>query len=175
MTNRRTLVRAHTHWRPAVAPARAAVDEAPTSGPRGRSRAGAQLAIGIAVFAVGLAGWLGGSQLRGSGATLEATPAAWLDSFTAAVARDPGRVCSELLTPVYRAELERVAHRPCASYWGSVGPLAVRIVRTLKAGSTAALVVRYWPRGGYGTFVLDREARGWRAVAIVPGGTAPPT
>ena len=51
--------------------------------------------------------------------------------------------------------------------------LSVRILRILASGATAAVEVRYWPRGGYSTFVLDHQAAGWLAVAIVPGGPLP--
>ena len=50
---------------------------------------------------------------------------------------------------------------------------SIRVLRILRGGGTAALEVRYWPRGGYSTFVLDRQADGWQAVAIVPGGPLP--
>ena len=49
----------------------------------------------------------------------------------------------------------------------------MRILRILADGATAAVEIRYWPRGGYSTFVLDHQAAGWRAVAIVPGGPLP--
>ena len=49
----------------------------------------------------------------------------------------------------------------------------MRVLRILESGATAAVEVRYWPRGGYSTFVLDHGTRGWQAVAIVPGGPLP--
>ena len=51
--------------------------------------------------------------------------------------------------------------------------LSIRVLKILQSGHTAAVEVRYWPHGGYSTFVLDRAARGWQAVAIVPGGPLP--
>lgn len=48
---------------------------------------------------------------------LPATRMAWLDAFSAGVARDSGEVCSRLLSPCFRAALEREVHRLCASYY----------------------------------------------------------
>jgi hypothetical protein len=114
--------------------------------------------------------------LRGSGSSgpdLPATPTAWLDAFSAGVARDSGDVCSRLLSPSFRSALEREVHRSCASYYAHAQVLSIRVLQILRSGDTAALEVRYWPRGGYSTFVLDRQAKGWQAVAIVPGGPLP--
>jgi hypothetical protein len=49
----------------------------------------------------------------------------------------------------------------------------LRILRVLQSGATAAVEIRYWPRGTYSTFVLDQHDGGWQAVAIVPGGPLP--
>jgi hypothetical protein len=98
---------------------------------------------------------------------------AWLDSFSAAVARDPGKVCSQLVSHTFRTALERDVHQSCTAYYSRVQVLSIRILRVLQSGETAALEVRYWPRGGYTTFVLDRQDSGWQAVAIVPGGPLP--
>jgi ABC-type uncharacterized transport system permease subunit len=51
--------------------------------------------------------------------------------------------------------------------------LSIRILGVLQSGATAALEVRYCPRGGYTTFVPGRHGGGWQAVAIVPGGSLP--
>jgi len=47
------------------------------------------------------------------------------------------------------------------------------VLRILRLGATAAIEIRYFPRGGYSTFVLNRLTTGWQAVAIVPGGPLP--
>ena len=82
-------------------------------------------------------------------------------------------MCSRLLSPTFRSELGREVHRSCVSYYGNAQGLSVRVLRILASGATAAVEVRYWPRGGYSTFVLDHQAAGWLAVAIVPGGPLP--
>jgi hypothetical protein len=107
------------------------------------------------------------------GLTLPATPRAWLEAFSADVATGSGDVCARLLSPTYQSALERETHRSCARYYGNVQVLSVRILRILRSGSTAAVEIRYWPRGGYSTFVLDHQPGGWQAVAIVPGGPLP--
>ena len=173
MMNRRALVRAHTHWRPRrAAPATAGVT------PQRRSLR-ASRAIWLAAFTA-LVGGLATALLLilpvGSGSvgrTLPATPRAWLEAFSADVATGSGDVCSRLLSPTFRSELGREVHSPCASYYANAQVLSVRVLRILKSGATAAVEVRYWPRGGYSTFVLDRGAGGWQAVAIVPGGPLP--
>ena len=106
-------------------------------------------------------------------AALPATPRAWLEAFSADVATGSGEVCSRLLSPTFTSELEHEVHRSCASYYGNAQVLSLRVLRILESGATAAIEVRYWPRGGYSTFVLDRGTRGWQAVAIVPGGPLP--
>jgi hypothetical protein len=87
------------------------------------------------------------------------------------VARDSGDVCSRLLSSAFRSATERDAHESCTAYMRA-RVLSIRLLR-LRTGATAALEVRCWPRGGYSTFVLDRQADGWPAVAIVPGGPLP--
>jgi hypothetical protein len=114
--------------------------------------------------------------LRGQGAggpALPATPTAWLDAFSASVARDSGDTCGRLLAPTFRAALEREVRESCASYYSRTHVMSIRVLQILRSGSTAAVEIRYWPRGGYSTFVLDRQALGWQAVAIVPGGPLP--
>jgi hypothetical protein len=78
-----------------------------------------------------------------------------------------------MLSPAFRSAMERDAHRSCTAYYGRAKVLSIRLLRVLRTGATAALEVRYWPRGGYSMFVLDRQADGWQAVAIVPGGPLP--
>ena len=172
MMNRRALVRAHTHWRPRrAAPA--------TYGERSRARGRhASRAGWLAAFAALLAGLAIALVLLpvGSGSagqTLPATPRAWLEAFSADVATGSGDVCSRLLSPTFRSELGREVHRSCASYYGNAQVLSLRVLRILESGATAAVEVRHWPRGGYSTFVLDHQAAGWLAVAIVPGGPLP--
>jgi hypothetical protein len=89
------------------------------------------------------------------------------------VARDSGDVCSRLLSPAFRSAMERDAHESCTTHYARAQVLSIRLLRVLRTGATAALEVRYWPRCGYSTFVLDRQADGWQAVAIVPGGPLP--
>jgi hypothetical protein len=80
------------------------------------------------------------------------------------VARDSGDVCSRLLSQAFRSAMERDAHESCSAYYSRAQVLSIRLLRVLRTGATAALEVRYWPRGGYSTFVLDRQADGWQAV-----------
>jgi hypothetical protein len=172
MTNRRTLLRAHSHWRPGSAAVTAPRRQPPRSAPKRffRRRCAAAIAgvIAVVVIAAGLL------MTRGPGpSSLPGTPVAWLDAFSAAVARDPATVCSQLVSGTFRTALERDVHRSCAGYYSGARVLSIRILRVLQSGATAALEVRYWPRGGYTTFVLDRQDGGWRAVAIVPGGPLP--
>jgi hypothetical protein len=130
----------------------------------------AGVAAVLAGLAIALAVLSGGGSDR---LALPASPRAWLDAFSADVATGSGDLCSQLLSPTFRAALEREVHRSCAAYYGNAQVLSVRVLRILRSGSTAAVEVRYWPRGGYSTFVLDRQDRGWRAVAIVAGGPLP--
>ena len=171
MMNHRALVRAHTHWRPRRAAPATSVGTAPMREPRGRR------AAWLAAFAALLAGLAVALVLRHAdgpaAVALPATPRAWLEAFSADVATGSGEVCSRLLSPTFTSELEREVHRSCASYYGNAQVLSVRVLRILESGATAAVEVRYWPRGGYSTFVLDHQAAGWQAVAIVPGGPLP--
>ena len=82
-------------------------------------------------------------------------------------------MCSQLLSPAFRSAFQRDVHRSCVLYYAHAQVLSIRVLKILQSGHTAAVEVRYWPRGGDSTFVLDRAARGWRAVAIVPGGPLP--
>lgn len=171
MMNHRALVRAHTHWRPRRgAPAPSAVEN-PVRRSAGPWR------VWLAACLLALAACVGVFMLlRGShpeGPALPATPTAWLDAFSAGVARDSGDVCTRLLSPTFRSAFEREVHQPCASYYAHAEVLSIRVLQILRSGDTAAVEVRYWPRGGYSTFVLDRQAKGWQAVAIVPGGPLP--
>ena len=171
MMNHRALVRAHTHWRPRRAAPVTSVGMAATREPRGRR------AAWLASFATLLAGLAVALVLRHAdgrpAVALPATPRAWLEAFSADIATGSGEVCSRLLSSTFASELEREVHRSCASYYGNAQVLSLRVLRILESGATAAIEVRYWPRGGYSTFVLDRGTRGWQAVAIVPGGPLP--
>jgi hypothetical protein len=110
--------------------------------------------------------------LRSDGPALPATPTAWLDAFSAGVARDSGDVCSRLLSPASRSAMERDAYESCnADYARTSAPDPDPA--DPPRGATAALEIRYWLRGGYSTFGLNRQAGGWQAVAIVPGGPLP--
>ena len=171
MMNRRGMVRAHSHWRPKRRSAVASVPVVPVWWRRSRGRV---LVLLLATTIAGLA--VGAIVIRGSttgSIVLPATPPAWLDAFSAGVARDSGDVCGRLLSPQFRAAMERDAHESCAAYYASAQVLSIRVLRILRLGATAAIEVRYFPRGGYSTFVLNRQTTGWQAVAIVPGGPLP--
>lgn len=171
MMNRRGMVRAHSHWRPQRRPAAVSSQVASASRRRLRGRLLVILLVtGLAALtaaAVVVAG-----EGRG-GPALPATPTAWLDAFSAGVARDSGDVCAQLVSPEFRAAMERDAHESCAAYYASARVLSIRVLRILRQGATAAIEIRYFPRGGYSTFVLNRQTTGWQAVAIVPGGPLP--
>ena len=171
MMNRRGMVRAHSHWRPQR---RATQRAAPgrRNARMGLHRAGIGVVVLAAVAVVAVATVASRGSARG-GSALPATPMAWLDAFSAGVARDDGDVCSRLLSSEFRAAMQRDAHESCAAYYRSAQVLSVRVLRILRLGETAAIEIRYFPRGGYSTFVLDRLARGWQGVAIVPGGPLP--
>lgn len=170
MMNHRALVRAHTHWRP-----RRATPAPPAETPAAPGRR-AYRAVWLA-FAALLAGLAIALVLLGTGGsagrTLPGTPRAWLEAFSADIATGSPEVCSRLLSQTFASELEREVHRSCTSYYATAQALSVRVLRILASGDTAAVEIRYWPRGGYSTFVLDHQAAGWRAVAIVPGGPLP--
>lgn len=177
MTNRRGSVRAHTHWRPRKRPAVVvpAARPAPTKvrgrtrSERGRWRAGVMVGL-AAVVATGF--WVTSTIFSAGGqaaAVLPQSPVAWLDAFSAAAARDPARVCSQLVTAGFRTALREDVHRSCLAYYLGERPAAVRIVRIVRGPSTAALVLRYWPNSGYSTFVLSRDGGGWRAIMRVAG------
>jgi hypothetical protein len=135
-----------------------------------RAASGVVIVAVLAVLAIALLLWRGSAH---SGPVLPATPMAWLDAFSAGVARDSGDVCSRLLSPEFRAAMQRDAHESCAAYYRHAQVLSVRVLRVLRLGETAAVEIRYFPHGGYSTFVLDRLRDGWQAVAIVPGGPLP--
>jgi hypothetical protein len=122
---------------------------------------------GLAIAAVALRGGRPGgpvlpaTRLRGS---MRSAPASRATAVTSA--RGCSRQRSDLrwsATPTSRAPRN----------YARAQVLSIRVLRILRASGTAALEVRYWPRGGYSTFVLDRQADGWQAVAIVPGGPLP--
>lgn len=171
MTNRRGMVRAHSHWRPTRRSGVASGRVAPVSWRSSRGRGLVMLVAatiaGLAVTVVAIRGSTTGSVV------LPATPTGWLDAFSAGVARDSSDVCARLLSPEFRAAMERDAHKSCAEYYASAQVLSIRVLRILRLGATAAIEIRYFPRGGYSTFVLNRQTTGWQAVAIVPGGPLP--
>lgn len=171
MMNRRGMLRAHSHWRPQRRAALTSAHERRSSRARPRrSVVGFVVVTVLAGVAVALALFRSSAP---SGPALPATPTAWLDAFSAGVARDSGDVCSRLLSSEFRAAMQRDAHESCSAYYRSAQVLSVRVLRILRLGETAAIEIRYFPRGGYSTFVLDRLANGWQAVAIVPGGPLP--
>jgi len=170
MMNHRALVRAHSHWRPRRYTTLVQVDGAQCA-EHGRRR------LWLAVCITALLGFGAAFVIvRGAGSdgpALPATPTAWLDAFSADVATGNGDVCSRLLSPAFRSAFLREVHQSCATYYSHAQVLSVRVLRILRSGATAAVEIRYWPRGGYTTFVLNRQDRGWQAVAIVPGGPLP--
>lgn len=176
MMNRRGMLRAHTHWRPGrpnatrSGPA-AAMGRAETSAHKSRWRR-LMLVVCVAVAA----GALAVTRTLAPGANSHAgpaTPTAWIDSFTAAVAREPQAACARLVTPGFRQALAHDLHESCARYYAHVQVGPIRILRILQSRGTAAVEIRYWPHGSYWTFVLGREAGAWMGVAIVPGGPLP--
>ena len=168
MMNRRGVVRAHSHWRPQRRSAVASVPVAPVSWRRSRGRVLVML-VAATVAALAVAGVVTRGSTTGSVVVLPATPTAWLDAFSAGVARDSGDVCARLLSPEFRAAMERDAHEPCAAYYASAQVLSIRVLRILRQGATVAIEIRSFPRGGYSTFVLNRQTTGWQAVATAPG------
>jgi hypothetical protein len=67
----------------------------------------------------------------------------------------------------------RGADESCTAYYASAQVLSIRVLRILRLAATAAIEIRYFRRGGYSMFVLNRQTAGWPAVAIVPGGRLP--
>jgi hypothetical protein len=171
MMSRRGLLRAHSHWRQRPAAPQASVGGSTRAGHVGLREVARRWVIVIVLVVVGFGVWL--KVASRSTSSLPGTATGWLDSFTAAVARDPNRLCSELVTAAFRAALRHDLHESCVGYYSRVRGEPIRILRVLQTGNTAALEIRYWPRGPYSRFVLDRDGRGWRAVAIVPGGPLP--
>jgi len=72
-----------------------------------------------------------------------------------------------------RSAMGRGAHESCSAYYASAPLLSSRVLRILCLAATAAIDIRCFPRGGYSTFVLNRQTPGRPAVAIVPGGPLP--
>jgi hypothetical protein len=132
------------------------------------------LALAVAITLVGLV--VAVAVTHGSaptGPALPATPTAWRDAFSTGVAQDSGDVWSRLLSSEFKAAMERDALESCSAYYRSAEVLSVRVLRILRVGETAAIEIRYFPRGGYSTSVLHRLADGWQPVAMVPGGPLP--
>lgn len=175
MMNRRGMLRAHSHWRPKKtrqAPPAPAEAE-PARAPHQTVRKRALLFVGCAVAAGGTVGITRAVTTTAERAAGPATPTAWIDSFTAAVARQPQTACAQLVTPGFREALVHDLHESCAHYYAHVRVGPIRILRILESRETAAVEIRYWPHGSYWTFVLDRDESGWVGVAIVPGGPLP--
>ncbi len=172
MMNRRGMLRAHTHWRPGKAPTTS--DQLGPGERTGHRWRRARLTIVVCFLAAGgalaVTGALTSARNPNPG---PATPTAWLDSFTAGVTREPQSACAHLVTPGFRQALAHDLHESCARYYEHVRVGPIRILRILQSRTTAAVEIRYWPRGNYWTFVLGREDSGWVAVAIVPGGPLP--
>jgi hypothetical protein len=136
MMNRGALVRAHSHWRPRrpVATSSAGTEPSRPWGGRRRSWAMAAVIAVLTAFAVTAAI----QRLTNStGLALPKTPVAWLDAFSAGVARDSGDVCSRLLSPVFRAAMERDAHESCSAYYARAQVLSIRVLRILREVSTS--------------------------------------
>jgi hypothetical protein len=60
-----------------------------------------------------------------------ATPTAWIDSFTAAVAREPQAACARLVTAGFRQALAHDLHESCVRYYARVQVGPIRILRIL--------------------------------------------
>jgi hypothetical protein len=56
--------------------------------------------------------------------------------------------------------MERDAHESCSAYYAGAQVLSIRVLRILRLGATAAIEIRYLPRGGYWTSVLNRQTTG---------------
>jgi hypothetical protein len=170
------MLRAHARWRPGKTGATQAIPAGSMSQPetshhKSRTRGLVVVAcIGMAagVFAVTRAMAPESNPHAGP-----ATPTAWIDSFTAAVAREPQAACARLVTPGFRQALAHDLHESCARYYAHVQVGPIRILRILQSRGTAAVEIRYWPHGSYWTFVLAHEDGAWMGVAIVPGGPLP--
>jgi hypothetical protein len=144
MMNRRTLVRAHSHWRPRGQAATGPRIEPAPSPPKGSHRRWA--AVVVAIASVAIAGLL---ITRGPSASrLPGTPVAWLDSFSAAVAREPGKVCSQLVSPTFRTALERdvpqVVHRVLRPGARSLDPNPEGPSERRDGGARGALLAARW-------------------------------
>ena len=176
MMNRRGMLRAHTHWRPRK-------PKATHTGPTGslgqpespvhKSRRRGLALIACAGVAAGTFAITRAVAPGSNPHTGPATPTAWIDSFTAAVAREPEAACARLVTAGFRQALTHDLHESCASYYMHVQIGPIRILRILQSRGTAAVEIRYCPHGSYWTFVLDHRDDGWVAVAIMPGGPLP--
>ena len=131
--NRRGMVRAHSHWRPTRRSGVASGRVAPLSWRRSRGRVRAML---VAATIAGLA--LAVVVIRGSttgSVVLPATPTAWLDAFSAGVARDSGDVCGRLL---WRSSGQRWSGMPTS--------LALRTTRVLRCSRFACCGSCAWAR-----------------------------
>jgi hypothetical protein len=100
---------------------------------------------------------------------LPKTPIAWLDAVSTGMARDSGDALLAAALAGVPSAMERDAHESCTACYARAQVLSIRLLRVLRTVATPALEIRYWPRGGYSTFVLNQQADGWQAVAIVPG------
>jgi hypothetical protein len=124
------------------------------------------------VLAIAFGAYALGSQ-PSSAPTTASTPRAWLRTYMGWSTRSPARVCAQLLTPTL-ARLFAQAHGSCEAAYRGVKSAPFSVLRVLRNGSTATIELHWLPNVGYSTIVLNRDAGGWRAVDMIPGGHVVP-
>jgi hypothetical protein len=197
MMNRRGMLRAHSHWRPSAPAAQdpqtiadtvtaedpGAIEQLPPDEPivdeevlvedepqllEESPRRPARWPIVAVLLAIALGAYALGSQPSSTPASTS-TARAWLHTYMSSSTRSPGRVCTQLLTPTL-ARLFAQAHGSCETAYRGVKSAPFSVLRVLQNGSTAAIELHWLPNVGYSTIVLNRDAGGWRAVDMIPGG-----
>ena len=147
------------------------VDESePGRPPPARRSAGHRLLL---LVVLGAAGYLGlGALNRQSNANpVPATPRAWLADYEAAAITNPGRVCSQLLSPGLAAAY--AAHAgTCTAYFKRIRASSVTVRRVLTQGPTAVLELHQTVDHLDWAVVLTHQGSGWQALDIVDGPAA---
>ena len=82
---------------------------------------------------------------------------------------NPGRVCSELLSPQLARAYAKAVHASCRGYFRRITSFSVVVRRQLQDGATAVLELHQTVRPHDWTVVLSRRRGGWRAVDLVSG------
>ena len=168
--DRRGMLRAHTQWRPRPRdPGPPAVPWASGHAARARVfRVSLRRLAGAAVAGV-LAVTVAVVLLSGGGASLPATPRAWLDAYEGAAIADPPDVCRVLFAPELAVAFGRTVRGGCGGYFARVSSSSVTVRRVLEDGGTAVLELRQKLTGADWDVVLARSGAGWQAVDLVPG------